>query len=123
MTSSALPVAPSQSPSDDHLRLAVAAHLARYRGLSREHTASDLPVFLDWCVERGVDPLAAQRAHPGYVQWCQDVRRFKPSTVSRRTSVVCGFYQTCVLDGMLEHSPAQRLRRPTPCRRSHPPWA
>ena len=47
------------------------------------------------------------------MRWCQEVRRFKPSTVSRRTSVVCGFYRTCVIDGLLEHSPAQWLRRPT----------
>ncbi|HSL06370.1 MAG TPA: integrase, partial [Pseudonocardiaceae bacterium] len=33
--------------------------------------------------------------------------------MSRRTSVVCGFYRTCVIDGLLEHSPAEWLRRPT----------
>ena len=43
----------------------------------------------------------------------QDVRRFKPSTVSRRLSVVAGFYRTCVIDGVLEHSPADYVRRPT----------
>jgi polyphosphate kinase len=47
------------------------------------------------------------------VRWCQEVRQFKPSTVSRHTSVVCGFYRTCVFDGILEHSPAAWLRRPT----------
>src|SRR5690348_4283965 len=39
--------------------------------------------------------------------------RFKPSTVSRRFSVVAGFYRTCVLDGLIEHSPAEHVRRPT----------
>ena len=34
-----------------------------------------------------------------YVRWMQEVRRFKPSTVSRRLSVVVGFYRTCVIDG------------------------
>jgi hypothetical protein len=33
----------------------------------------------------------------------QEVRRFKPSTVSRRFSVTAGFYRTCVIDGVLEH--------------------
>jgi integrase/recombinase XerD len=42
----------------------------------------------------------------------QEVRRFKPSTVSRRFSVVAGFYRTCVIDGLLEHSPAEHVRRP-----------
>ena len=36
----------------------------------------------------------------------QEIRRFKPSTVSRRFSVVAGFYRTCVTDDLLEHSPA-----------------
>ena len=42
----------------------------------------------------------------------QEVRRFKPSTVSRRFSVVAGFYGTCVIDGLLERSPADYVRRP-----------
>src|SRR5215204_1310550 len=40
------------------------------------------------------------------------MRRFKPSTVSRRMSVVAGFYRTCVIDDVLLHSPAEYLRRP-----------
>ena len=43
----------------------------------------------------------------------QEVRRFKPSTVSRRFSVVAGFYRTCVIDSLLEHSPAEHVRRPS----------
>ena len=43
----------------------------------------------------------------------QEVRRFKPSTISRRFSVAAGFYRTCVIDGLLEHSPAEYIRRPT----------
>jgi len=42
----------------------------------------------------------------------QEIRRFKPSTVSRRFSVAAGFYRTCVLDGILQHSPAEHVRRP-----------
>jgi hypothetical protein len=33
--------------------------------------------------------------------------------VSRRFSVTAGFYRTCVIDGLLEHSPAEHVRRPT----------
>ncbi|MGI8722114.1 MAG: hypothetical protein ACR2JG_07785 [Geodermatophilaceae bacterium] len=43
----------------------------------------------------------------------QETRRYKPSTVSRRTSVIAGFYRTCVIGGVLEHSPADYVRRPT----------
>jgi integrase/recombinase XerD len=47
------------------------------------------------------------------VRWLQEVRRFKPSTVSRRLSVVVGFYRTCVIDAILDHSPAEYVRRPS----------
>jgi integrase/recombinase XerD len=46
------------------------------------------------------------------IRWLQEVRRYRPSTASRRTSVVAGFYRTCVIDGVLEHSPAEYVRRP-----------
>ncbi len=100
-------------PHADRLRLAVAAYLARFKGGSRDHTHSDLRCYLAWCAERGLGPLAARRPHLElYIRWMQEVRRFKPSTVSRRFSVVAGFYRTCVIDGVLEHSPAEHVRRP-----------
>ena len=100
-------------PFTDQLRLAVAAYLARFKGSSREHTQSDLRSYLTWCAERGLDPLAARRPHLElYTRWMQEIRRFKPSTVSRRFSVAAGFYRTCVLDGVLQHSPAEHVRRP-----------
>ena len=96
------------------LGLGAVAHLSRYRGTSREHTESDLRQFFSWCQERQLAPLSAQRHDLElYLRWMQDVRRFKPSTVSRRLSVVVGFYRTCVIDGVLEHSPADYVRRPT----------
>jgi site-specific recombinase XerD len=91
----------------------VAAYLARFKGSSREHTESDLRCYLSWCAERSLDPLAARRPHLElYIRWMQEIRRYKPSTVSRRFSVTAGFYRTCVLDGILEHSPAEHVRRP-----------
>jgi integrase/recombinase XerD len=101
------------APFTDQLRLAVAAYLARFMGSSRQHTESDLRCYLSWCAERDLDPLAARRPHLElYTRWMQEIRRFKPSTVSRRFSVVAGFYRTCVIDGLLEHSPAEHVRRP-----------
>ncbi len=93
-------------PLTDQLRLAVAAYLARFKGSSREHTDSDLCCFLAWCAERGLDSLAARRPHLElYIRWMQEIRRFKPSTVSRRFSVAAGFYRTCVIDGLLVRQP------------------
>jgi integrase/recombinase XerD len=95
------------------LRLAVAAYLARFKGQSRIHTESDLRSYLTWCESHGLDPLGASPPHVElYVRWLQEVRRYRPSTVSRRVSVVAGFYRTCVIDGALEHSPAEYVRRP-----------
>ena len=84
----------SQAGSPE-LGLAAVAHLSRYRGTSREHTESDLRVFFGWCQDRQLAPLDAHRNDLElYLRWLQDVRRFKPSTVSRRLSVVTGFYRT-----------------------------
>jgi integrase/recombinase XerD len=97
----------------DPLRLAIAAYLARSRGETRRHAESDLRAYLTWCQLRGLDPLQARRPHIElYVRWMQETQRFAASTVSRRMSVVAGFYRTCVIDAVLEHSPADYVRRP-----------
>jgi integrase/recombinase XerD len=115
MTFTDLASAPSHpaAPFTDQLRLAVAAYLARFKGSSREHTESDLRCYLRWCAGRGLDPLAARRPDlEQYIRWMQETCRFKPSTISRRFSVAAGFYRTCVIDAVLEHSPADHVRRP-----------
>jgi integrase/recombinase XerD len=115
MSTSLLPAsAGSAVPFADPLKMAVGAYLGRFKGSSREHTRSDLRVFLTWCAGHGVPPLAAHRAELQLdVRWMQETRRVKPSTVSRRISVVAGFYRTCVIDGVLAHSPAEHVRPPT----------
>ncbi|WP_207921238.1 tyrosine-type recombinase/integrase [Micromonospora sp. KC721] len=45
------------------------------------------------------------------MRWLQDVRRHQPSTVSRRLSVVVGFYRACVIDAV---GGALASRRPPP---------
>lgn len=97
----------------DPLHLAVAAYLTRYKGRTRVHAESDLRLYVQWCRERNLEPLAAQRPHIElYVRWMQEVRRYRPSTVSRQLSIVAGFYRTCVIDSILQHSPADYVRRP-----------
>jgi integrase/recombinase XerD len=104
------------SPPDDHdlvLRLAASACLGRYTGTSRAHTESDLRLFFAWCGDQHLAPLTLQRADvERYVRWMQEVRRFKPSTVSRRMAMVTGFSRICVIDGIVEYSPADHVRRP-----------
>jgi site-specific recombinase XerD len=98
---------------DGALRLAVAAYLARFKGQSRLHNESDLRCYLSWCGDHDLHPLHARRPHVElYLRWMQEVRGFQPSTVSRRLSVLAGFYRICVIDAVLEHSPAEYVRRP-----------
>ena len=76
------------------------------------HTESDLRKFFGWCAEHGLDPSRPAVTHLElYVRWMQEIRRFQPSTVSRRMSVVAGFYRTCVIDGG-GATPAEYVRRP-----------
>src|ERR1035441_4870132 len=82
----------------------------RFTGTSRDHNDSDLCCYLTWCRERGLDRFLARRPH--LELYIQEIRRFRPSTVSRRFSVIAGFYRTCVIDGVMEHSPAEYVRRP-----------
>jgi hypothetical protein len=78
------------------------------------HTVSDMRIYLAWCTERAVDPLAAERAQVElYVRWMREVHRLTPSTVFRRMSVVAGFYRTCVIDGALVRSPGRACPPPT----------
>lgn len=110
--------------TSQHRHLAVAAYLARFKGQTRIHTESDLRSYLDWCEQRGLNPLQATRPHIElYLRWLQEVRRHRPSTVSRRMSVVAGFYRTCVIDSVLEHSPADYTCADPTSPLSHPPWA
>ena len=103
------------------LRLAVAAYLARFKGQSRVHTESDLRAFLVWCELRGLDPLAARRPHVElYLRWLQEVRRYRPSTVSRRMSVVTGFYRTASSTASWS-TPRPSMSVARTCRLSHPP--
>jgi site-specific recombinase XerD len=72
------------------------------------HAESDLHIYLRWCADRDINPLTARRLDVElFVRWLQEIRCFKPSTVSRRLSMVIGFFRTCVIDAVLEHSPAE----------------
>jgi integrase/recombinase XerD len=53
----------------------MAAYLARFKGPSRQHSASDLAVFTTWCTDRDLDPLTVQRGHLElYLRWLQETR-------------------------------------------------
>jgi site-specific recombinase XerD len=124
MTSFIVPAGAGEDTALDGalLPLAAAAYLARFKGLSREHTDSDLHASSAGAPKETSthSPLQAQRAQLElYVRWMQETRRYKPSTVSRRTSVLSGFYRTAVIDGVLAHSPRRTSADP-PSHPNHP---
>src|SRR6266487_3363257 len=54
--------------------------------------------------------FSSRRRHTRWTgDWSSDVC----SSDLRRFSVAAGFYRTCVIDGLLEHSPAEHVRRPS----------
>jgi integrase/recombinase XerD len=108
-----LPVPASHLPTCSFYAPQCPPTWAALRGETRLHTESDLRIFLRWCANQNLDPLAAVRVDiERYLRWLQDVRRYQPSTVSRRLWVMVGFYRVCVIDQILAHSPADYVRRP-----------
>jgi integrase/recombinase XerD len=101
------------SPPSHDLDVAVSAYLARYKDQTRIHADSDLRCYLAWCTSTGRNPMQARRVDLElYLRWMQLQRHYKPSTVSRRLSIVAGFYRTAVIDGVIPQSPAEHVRRP-----------
>ncbi len=97
----------------DHVRLAASAYLAGSRAPPASTPNPTCAVTCD-----GALTAAWTRWPPAawtwsrYIRWMQEACRLKPSTISRRFSVTAGFYRTCVIDAVLEHSPAGHVRRP-----------
>lgn len=60
--------------------------------------------------EHSLDSLARRLHVELYIRWMQAILRFKSSTGSRRFPVTADFYRTCVVDGLMEHSPENVLR-------------
>jgi hypothetical protein len=82
-----------QPIANDLLRVAVAAYLARHKGMSRYLAESDLQVFLRWRADRTIDPLAAQRVDVDlFVRWSYElfhhlpVRRPVPPVITFATA-------------------------------------
>jgi site-specific recombinase XerD len=111
-TSSATLVRPA-APLFDEARIAVAGFLARYSGGTRVAYSSDLRMWLTWCANHGLNVLDAQRPH--LELWARDMEEHQllaRATIGRRLSTVAGLYRFAVIDGKLERSPADYVRRP-----------
>ena len=104
-------VAPAR-PLFDEARLAVAGFLARYADPTRSSYAGDLKCYFAWCERAGLPIFEARRPHIELYARMLEEAGLARATIGRRLSTLAGFYRFAVIDGVLEHSPAEYVRRP-----------
>jgi len=102
----------NSAPLFDEARTAVAGFLARYPETTRTSYASDLREFFAWCDSLGLRAFDVCRAHLELWARSMEESGLARSTIGRRLSTVTGFYSIAVVDGVIEHSPAEHVRRP-----------
>jgi site-specific recombinase XerD len=113
MSESTVVMIPEPMPPFGDVHLAAAGFLARYSGKTRIAYALDLKTYFVWCAARGAEVFAMTRPHLElYVRWMEEDRGYAPATTARRLSTVVGFYRFAVIDGYLDRSPAEYVRRP-----------
>lgn len=101
------------APLFDEGRLAVAAFLARYGAATRAAYSCDLRAWFAWCDNHGLLAFEVQRPHVElWAREMEEIRGLAKATVGRRLSTLAGFYRVAVIDGHLEHSPLEFVRRP-----------
>lgn len=99
--------------SDDwRVRLALAGFLAGYSGNTRQAYREDLRQFASWCGERDLGLLDVRRAHIELFARSIESQGKARTTIARRLSTISGFFQYCVEEQLLDHSPASHVRRP-----------
>ena len=99
-------------PLFDEARLAIAGFLARYSEPTRRSYSTDLRQFFGWCAEVNVGIFSLKRGHIELWARSMEEKGLARSTIGRRISTIACFYRMAVIDGYLEHSPAEHVRRP-----------
>jgi site-specific recombinase XerD len=112
VSSSVTLISANEANPFDQAQIAAAAFLARYSGRTLETYRYDLRTFFQWCLDVGIDVLAAKRAHIELWRSAQEDRGLAASTIDRRLSTICGFYRFAHIDGRIASNPAQYARRP-----------
>ena len=99
-------------PLFNEIRLAVASFLARYSDPTRTSYAHDLKAYFAWCERHGLEVFTIKRGHVELWARTMEEAGLARTTIGRRLSTVAGFYRFAVIDGLIEHSPAEYVRRP-----------
>jgi len=100
------------APLFDEARLAIAGFLARYSGPTRISYTTDLRQYFAWCTQHDLAVFAARRGHIELYARTMEERGLARSRIGRRLSTVAGFYRFAVIDGTIDASPAEYVRRP-----------
>jgi len=93
-------------------KLARAAFLDGYRGLTRNAYALDLRQFVAYCEVRHLGLFDVRRSDIETYGRELEARGRARATVARRLCTVAGFYRYAEEEGLLAHSPAVHVRRP-----------
>jgi len=100
-------------------RLALAAFLAGYSGLTRQAYELDVRQFASWCQQHQLRLFQARRADIEFFARDLEARGRARATITRRLCTVAGFYRYAVEEELLDHSPATHVRRPRLYYESH----
>lgn len=96
-----------------------AGFLVRFRPPTRDHYAMIVKQWYAWCAEHHVRPMQATRAHLElWMRELEEVQGLKLSTISGKIGCISGLYKFAVMDGYLQASPAQWIKRPSVPRQS-----
>jgi site-specific recombinase XerD len=99
-------------PVRQQVNRAIAGFLAGYSGATLEAYRLDLRQWITWLDPAGLNVFDVERAHIElYARWCESEGK-APATIGRRLSTVCGFYNYCAQERLVDRNPAAHVRRP-----------
>lgn len=99
-------------PQRQQVNRAVAGFQAGYSGATLEAHRLDLRQWITWLDPAGLNVFDVERAHIElYARWCESDGK-APATIGRRLSTICGFYNYCSQERLIDSNPAAHVRRP-----------
>lgn len=99
-------------PERQQVNRAVAGFLAGYSGATLDAYRLDLRQWITWLDPAGLNVFDVERAHIElYARWCESDGK-APATIGRRLSTICGFYNYCSQERLIDSNPAAHVRRP-----------
>lgn len=112
-SSSATPALPSDLDSLPPLHLAYLTYLGGFHGATLTNYRYHLDRYLRWCAANELDALTVKRAHlEWYVRYLLEDQDLKASSVSSSMTPVRGFYDSAVVDEVIDRDPTRRLKLP-----------